>query len=140
MSRKQTRKSISIKGTTYRRIKSHCDAEGITMSSFFEDLTIQRLGPPSAEELQEVDPVEEDGQSEESDATPNLESSPAPQPDDRVEPEHSPIEVRLELEPDPDPAPRPRHRGSPIPDTLKPSSVQDQPEALTGYVPPILEF
>lgn len=138
------------------------------MSSFYEELTEQRLGPPTAEEIQEVDPVEQVGQSDGSDATPHLETppGPGPQPVPDADPEpgiglnpapsrlESSIEVEVELDPESDAEPeskperhrepaaaRPRAHGSPIPDVLKPTTAKEpEPAALKGYVPPILEF
>lgn len=36
MAKKQTRRSVSIRGTTYDRIRSYCELEGISMSEFVE--------------------------------------------------------------------------------------------------------
>lgn len=35
---KQTRKSVSLKGTTFAKLKSHCEAEGISMAGLVESL------------------------------------------------------------------------------------------------------
>ena len=43
MARKQTRRSISVKGLTYQRLKNHCDANGTAISAFVEELVMDRL-------------------------------------------------------------------------------------------------
>jgi hypothetical protein len=43
MAKRQTRRAISVKGLTYQRIKKHCDAEGISVSGFVEDLVTAKL-------------------------------------------------------------------------------------------------
>ena len=43
MAKKQTRRSISIRGETYTRLKSFCLAEGKSMSSVVEDLVVEFL-------------------------------------------------------------------------------------------------
>lgn len=143
MSSKQTRKSVSIRGITYRHVKRHCDAQGITMSAFFETLAADRLGPPPNKDLQEVDADDEVRQSD-GHASPQLvEDLPSPESELR-----SSIEVEVEVEADteseytrePEPPKQRPQAGVPIPETLKPRAPKDQPEALSGYVPPILEF
>lgn len=37
MSRKQTRRSVSIRGTTYDRVRAYCESHGLSMSEFVED-------------------------------------------------------------------------------------------------------
>jgi len=34
------RKSISVRGTTYDKIKEHCEKKGLSLSSFIEDLCV----------------------------------------------------------------------------------------------------
>jgi hypothetical protein len=36
MAKKQTRRSVSIRGTTYDRIRNYCEKNGISMSEFVE--------------------------------------------------------------------------------------------------------
>ena len=43
MAKKQTRKSISVKGITYQRVKDHCDREGISVSGFLEEIIAAKL-------------------------------------------------------------------------------------------------
>ena len=37
MAKKQTRRSVSIRGATYERIRNHCQVTGVSMSEFVED-------------------------------------------------------------------------------------------------------
>ena len=39
MAKKQTRRSVSIRGATYDQIRGYCERNGLSMSEFFEDLT-----------------------------------------------------------------------------------------------------
>lgn len=43
MAKKQTRKSISVKGITYQRVKDYCDKEGRSVSGFLEDIIAAKL-------------------------------------------------------------------------------------------------
>ena len=36
MPRKQTRRAVSLRGETYDRVKSYCNAHGLTLSGFVE--------------------------------------------------------------------------------------------------------
>ena len=38
MAKKQTRRSVSIRGTTYDRIRSYCERNGLSMSELVEEL------------------------------------------------------------------------------------------------------
>lgn len=38
MSKRQTRRSISVAGVTYRRVKLHCDTTSVSVSGFVEQL------------------------------------------------------------------------------------------------------
>lgn len=38
MAKKQTRRSVSIRGTTYDKVRSYCERHGLSMSEFVEDL------------------------------------------------------------------------------------------------------
>jgi len=40
MAKKQTRRSISVSGNTYERLKAYCETNGVSMSQFIE----QRVG------------------------------------------------------------------------------------------------
>lgn len=41
MAKKQTRRSVSIKGATYEKIRTYCEKHGLSMSEFVEDLITQ---------------------------------------------------------------------------------------------------
>lgn len=43
MAKRQTRRSISVKGITYQRLKDHCDATGVSVSSYLEELLEEKL-------------------------------------------------------------------------------------------------
>lgn len=47
---KQTRRSISIRGSTYERVSAYCDEHDISRSQFFEDRVLEFLGAPKHEE------------------------------------------------------------------------------------------
>lgn len=52
MAKKQTRRSISVKGSTYRRFKIRCEREGVSVSGAIEDLLaplIEGIEDPGAE-------------------------------------------------------------------------------------------
>lgn len=41
MAKKQTRRSVSIRGTTYDKVRTYCERHGLSMSEFVEDLISQ---------------------------------------------------------------------------------------------------
>ncbi len=43
MAKRQTRRSISVKGITYQRLKDYCDTEGKSVSGFLEEIIAQKL-------------------------------------------------------------------------------------------------
>lgn len=43
MAKKQTRRSISVRGDIYERVKKFCDARGISMSAFVEERILEYL-------------------------------------------------------------------------------------------------
>ena len=43
MGKRQTRRTISLKGLTYQRLKDYCDAEGHSVSGYLEDMIKERL-------------------------------------------------------------------------------------------------
>ena len=57
MPRKQTRKSISVKGLTYQRIRKHVAKTGQTKSGFVEAVIAEALGPMTDEERQKFGEV-----------------------------------------------------------------------------------
>ncbi len=44
MSNNQKRRSISVRGEVYERVKKYCEAKGISMSAFVEDRILEHLG------------------------------------------------------------------------------------------------
>jgi hypothetical protein len=46
----QTRRSISVKGLTYQRLKKYVDEHGGSVSGFVEDLIREKLGEPDDED------------------------------------------------------------------------------------------
>ena len=43
MAKRQTRRSISVKGITYQRLKDFCDAHDKSVSGFLEEIIAERL-------------------------------------------------------------------------------------------------
>lgn len=50
MAPRHTRRSVSVKGTTYQRVKNHVKERGGSISGFLEDLIREKLGEPTDEE------------------------------------------------------------------------------------------
>ena len=48
MAKRQTRRSISVKGITYQRLKDFCDAHRLSVSGFLEDLIAEKLDAAGA--------------------------------------------------------------------------------------------
>lgn len=44
MPKKQSRRSISVRGDIYDRVKRYCDNRGISMSAFIEERILEHLG------------------------------------------------------------------------------------------------
>lgn len=59
MAAKQTRRSISIRGLTYQRIKNYVEANGGTISGFVENTIEENMGPPTDEDRQKFGEVVE---------------------------------------------------------------------------------
>ncbi len=43
MAKRQTRRSISVKGITYQRLKDYCDGQGKSVSGYLEELIATKL-------------------------------------------------------------------------------------------------
>ena len=43
MAKRQTRRSISVKGLTYQRLKNFCEAQGLSVSGYLEGIIASRL-------------------------------------------------------------------------------------------------
>lgn len=56
MAKRQTRRSISVKGLTYQRLKNYCEAQGLSVSGYIEDIISQRLDAANVPVPERVDP------------------------------------------------------------------------------------
>ena len=43
MAKRQTRRSISVKGITYQRLKDYCEACGLSVSGYLEEIIAEKL-------------------------------------------------------------------------------------------------
>jgi hypothetical protein len=43
MAKRQTRRSISVKGITYQRLKDYCEASGNSVSGYLEEIIAEKL-------------------------------------------------------------------------------------------------
>ena len=43
MAKRQTRRSISVKGITYQRLKDYCETEDVSVSGFLERIIAEQL-------------------------------------------------------------------------------------------------
>ncbi len=48
MAKRQTRRSISVKGITYQRLKDFCDATGRSVSGYLEEIIAEKLDAAGA--------------------------------------------------------------------------------------------
>lgn len=48
MAKQQTRRSISLKGLTYQRLKDFCDATGRSVSGYLEEIIAEKLDAAGA--------------------------------------------------------------------------------------------
>lgn len=48
MAKRQTRRSISVKGITYQRLKDYCDANGTSVSGYLEEIIAEKLDAAGA--------------------------------------------------------------------------------------------
>jgi len=53
---RQTRRSISVKGITYQRLKDHCDAQGRSMSGWLEEVIAQKMDEMKVPIPTKIDP------------------------------------------------------------------------------------
>lgn len=60
MGKVQTRRSISIKGITYQRLKDYCDEHDLSCSGFIEELIAERLEENAANELSQLKEIAEE--------------------------------------------------------------------------------
>ena len=55
MSKKQTRRSVSIRGSTYEMIRTYCERRGISMSEFVEEQVASFFGNGGSKQHKEKD-------------------------------------------------------------------------------------
>jgi hypothetical protein len=48
MAKRQTRRSISVKGITYQRLKDYCEDNGLSVSGYLEDIIAEKLDAAGA--------------------------------------------------------------------------------------------
>lgn len=56
MAKRQTRRSISVKGITYQRLKNFCETQGLSVSGYLEDIIANRLDEANVPVPERVDP------------------------------------------------------------------------------------
>ena len=56
MARKQSRRSISVKGLTYQRLKNRCERNGESISGYVERLVSERMDAAGEPIPEKVDP------------------------------------------------------------------------------------
>ena len=62
MAKQQTRRSISVKGITYQRLKNFCESQGMSVSGYLEDIIARRLDEANVPIPEKVDPRPEPAQ------------------------------------------------------------------------------
>ncbi len=56
MAKRQTRRSISVKGITYQRLKNFCESQGMSVSGYLEDIIASRLDEANVPVPEKVEP------------------------------------------------------------------------------------
>lgn len=56
MAKRQTRRSISVKGITYQRLKNFCESQGMSVSGYLEDIIARRLDEANVPIPEKVEP------------------------------------------------------------------------------------
>ena len=56
MAKRQTRRSISVKGITYQRLKNFCEDQDISVSGYLESIIAERLDEAKVPVPEKVDP------------------------------------------------------------------------------------
>jgi hypothetical protein len=56
MAKRQTRRSISVKGLTYQRLKNFCETQNLSVSGYLEDIIAQRLDAANVPVPERVEP------------------------------------------------------------------------------------
>lgn len=60
MAKKQTRRSVSIRGSTYEQIRKYCERQGMSMSEFVEARIATFFGNGGSREDSDGEPLGED--------------------------------------------------------------------------------
>lgn len=56
MAKRQTRRSISVKGLTYQRLKNFCEAQNLSVSGFLEQIIADNLDAQNVPIPERVEP------------------------------------------------------------------------------------
>lgn len=56
MAKRQTRRSISVKGITYQRLKNFCEDQNLSVSGYLEEIIASRLDEAKVPVPEKVDP------------------------------------------------------------------------------------
>jgi hypothetical protein len=56
MAKRQTRRSISVKGITYQRLKNFCEEQSLSVSGYLEDIIAAKLDAANVPVPERVDP------------------------------------------------------------------------------------
>lgn len=78
MAKRQTRRSISVKGITYQRLKNFCEDQNLSVSGYLEEIIAARLDEANVPVPEKVDPRP---------------SQPTPAPVSGVKPAREPDEI-----------------------------------------------
>jgi len=60
MAKKQTRRSVSIRGSTYDQIRKYCERHGVSMSEFVEERIAMFFGNGGSHEATDQEALGED--------------------------------------------------------------------------------
>ncbi len=56
MAKRQTRRSISVKGITYQRLKNFCEEQNLSVSGYLENIIAERLDAANVPVPERVEP------------------------------------------------------------------------------------
>ena len=56
MAKRQTRRSISVKGITYQRLKNFCEDNGVSVSGYLEQIIADKLDAQNVPVPEKVEP------------------------------------------------------------------------------------
>ncbi|MEM6295654.1 MAG: hypothetical protein AAGA54_30555 [Myxococcota bacterium] len=56
MAKRQTRRSISVKGITYQRLKNYCENQNVSVSGYLESIIAERLDEQNVPVPEKVEP------------------------------------------------------------------------------------